>query len=41
MNIFSELKGKLLDCKFFIHASKGPIVIMKKLKFIYNNPFKD
>ena len=26
---------------FCIHASKGTVIIMNRLKSIYNNPFKD
>ena len=31
----------MLDYKFCIHASKGPVIIMNQLKSIYNTPFKD
>ena len=31
----------MLDCDFCIHASKGPVIIMNQLKFIYNCPFRD
>ena len=31
----------MLDCQFWIHASKGPVIIMNQLKSIYNSPFKD
>ena len=31
----------MLDCQFWIHASKGPVIIMYQLKSIYNSSFKD
>ena len=31
----------MLDCQFYIHAGKGPVIIMNRLKPIYNGPFKD
>ena len=30
-----------MDYQFFFHAIKGPIIIMKQLKAIYNSPFKN
>ena len=31
----------MFDCQFFIHTNKGPVIMMNKLKSIYNSPFKD
>ena len=31
----------MLDYQFFIHASKGQVIIVNQIKPIYNNPFKD
>ena len=31
----------ILIANFCIHASKGPVIIMNQLKYIYNSPFKD
>ena len=31
----------MLDCQFFIHAGKGPVIIINKLKTIYNSKFKE
>ena len=30
----------MLDSQFYIHATKGPIIMMNQLKSIYNSPFK-
>ena len=31
----------MLDCQFYIHASKGPVITTNQLKSIYNSPFKE
>ena len=41
VNRFRTSSVKCWAVNFCIHASKGPVVIMRQLKFIYNSPFKD
>ena len=31
----------MLECQFFIHASKSPVIIMNQLKSIYSSQCKD
>ena len=38
---FSTLSVKCWTGNFCIHASRGPVIIMHQLKFLYNSPFKN
>ena len=41
VNRFETLRAKYWTAKLCFHASKGPVLIMTQLKFIYNRPFKN
>ena len=41
VNRFLTSSVKCWTANFCIHTNKGPVIMMNKLKSIYNSPFKD
>ena len=41
LNRFSTSNVKCWTVNFCIHAGKGPVIIMRQSKSLYNSPFKD